>query len=222
MPVILLTKNLAAKCGLLAVLVLGWHTPGRAQPAVPPSTSASSTGAAVVSSVTWSVLSDVQKQALEPLSGTWGSLNEGQRRKWTAIAQNYPNLSADDQQKLHSRMVEWAALTPKDRALARLNFAQTKSVAKPERAANWEAYQALPPDERKNLASGAAAAPAGAALAPKPVSRDKLTPVPVTRRTPEDKKAAALPDTPLNRNTLLPQTPSDQNGAQRKATPGAQ
>ena len=188
---------------------------------MPPSTSASGTGFAVAPNATWNALSDVQKQALQPLSGTWGSLNEGQRRKWTAIAQNYPNLSADDQQKLHSRMVEWAALTPKDRALARLNFAQTKSVAKPERAANWEAYQALTPDERKNLASSAAAAPAGAALAPKPVSKDKLTPVPVTRRTPEDQKAAALPDAPLNRNTLLPQTPPEQNGVQRKATPVA-
>jgi len=219
MPVISLTRKLAAKFGLLAVLVLGWHVPARAQTAVPPNPSASSTGAAVVPNVTWNALSEVQKLALAPLSGTWNSLNEGQRRKWTAIAQSYPNLSPVDQQKLHSRMVEWAALTPKDRALARLNFAQTKSVAKPERAANWEAYQALTPDEKKNLASSAAAAPAGAALAPKPVSKDKLTPVPVTRRTPEDQKAAALPDTPLNRNTLLPQAPLEHNGGQRKATP---
>ena len=214
-----LTIKQAAKFGLLAVLVMGWHLPTRAQPAVPPSTSASSTGAAVMPSATWSALSEVQKLALAPLSGTWSSLNEGQRRKWTAIAQNYPNLSPVDQQKLHSRMVEWAALTPKDRALARLNFAQTKSVAKPDRAANWEAYQALTPDEKKNLASSAAAAPAGAALAPKPVSKDKLTPVPVTRRTPQDQKAAALPDTPLNRNTLLPQAPLEHNGGQRKAAP---
>lgn len=153
----------------------------------------------------WSSLSKVQQTALAPLSATWPTLNDGQRRKWIAIAQNHGSLAVADQERLHSRMVEWAALTPKDRELARLNFAQTKSVGKPERAANWEAYQALPQEEKKKLAASAASSPTGAAVTPKPVNREKLTQVPVTRRTPEDKKAAATPATPVNGNTLLPQ-----------------
>jgi hypothetical protein len=153
----------------------------------------------------WSSLSKVQQTALAPLSATWPTLNDGQRRKWIAVAQNYGNLATADQEKMHSRMVDWAALTPKDRELARLNFAQTKSVGKPERAANWEAYQALSPEEKKKLAANAASSPTGAAVAPKPANREKLTQVPVTRRTPEDKKAAITPATPVNSNTLLPQ-----------------
>ena len=101
-------------------------------------------------------------------------------------------------------MVEWAGLSPKDRELARLNFAQTKSVGKADRAANWEAYQALSPEDRKKLAEGAKVKPVGAAVAVKPVAADKLATVPVTRHTPESERAAAASQKPLNRNTLLP------------------
>jgi hypothetical protein len=188
-------------CGMgLVFFVLGGKANAQAlskEPAAPVAT----TG------VQWSALSKMQQTALAPLSQTWPVLSDAQRRKWIAIAQNFSGLAEVDQQKLHSRMVEWAALTPKDREVARLNFAQTKSVAKPERAANWEAYQALPDEEKKKLAASAAPQPTGAALAVKPANRDKLTQVPVTRRTPEERKALVLPKSPLNTNTLLPQKP---------------
>jgi hypothetical protein len=142
---------------------------------------------------------------LAPLAKHWDGLSEGQKRKWLAIAKTYPGLGLPDQDKLHSRMVEWAALPPRDRELARLNFAQTKSVDKADRAANWEAYQALSADERKKLADGAKGKPVGAAIAVKPVAQDKLTAVPVTRHSPDPERAAAASQKPLNRNTLLPQ-----------------
>lgn len=138
----------------------------------------------------WASLDAAQQRALGPLAQSWGTLSEGQRRKWIAIAKNYPSLSAVDQEKMHSRMVEWAALTPKDRELARLNFAQTKGVSKTDRAADWEAYQALSPEEKKKLASAAVTKPVGAAVAPKPAARDKLAAVPVTRHTPEEQRNA--------------------------------
>ncbi|NVO07526.1 MAG: hypothetical protein HXX19_17105, partial [Rhodoferax sp.] len=71
--------------------------------------------------------------------------------------------------------------------------------------ANWEAYQALSPEDRKKLADGAKGKPVGAAVAVKPVAADKLAAVPVTRHTPEPERAAAASQKPLNRNTLLPQ-----------------
>lgn len=138
----------------------------------------------------WTSLDASQQKALSPLSKSWDTLSEGQKRKWIAIAKSYPTLPAADQEKMHSRMVEWAALTPKDRELARLNFAQTKDVAKTDRAATWEAYQALSPEEKQKLASTAAGKPVGAAVAPKPVAKDKLAAVPVTRHTPEDQRNA--------------------------------
>lgn len=138
----------------------------------------------------WTSLDASQQQALAPLSKSWDTLSEGQKRKWIAVAKSYPTLPAADQEKMHSRMVEWAALTPKDRELARLNFAQTKDVAKTDRAATWEAYQALSPEEKQKLASSAAGKPVGAAVAPKPVAKDKLAAVPVTRHTPEEQRNA--------------------------------
>lgn len=221
MRLILLTQTQTTTSGLLVSLALGWCVTAHSQLAAPSNPPASNPGqiTASANSMAWSALSDVQRQALAPLSDSWSSLSEGQRRKWIAIAPSFASLTPTDQQKLHSRMVEWAGLTPKDRALARLNFAQTKSVAKPDRAANWEAYQALTDEEKKNLAASSALKPTGAALAPKPVSKDRLTPVPVTRHTPEEQKSAAAPKTPLNRNTLLPQVPSKLPDAAPKPAP---
>lgn len=171
---------------------------------VPAATPAPPAPALVLGS-TWTSLAKEQQTALAPLNKHWSGLSEGQKRKWLAVANTYPQLSAGDKEKLHSRMVEWAALSPKDREQARLNFAQTKSVGKADRAANWEAYQALSPEERKKLAEGAKAKPVGAAVAVKPVAPNKLATVPVTRHSPAAERAAAASQTPLNRSTLLPQ-----------------
>ena len=154
---------------------------------------------------TWESLDKNQKIALAPLEKSWPGLSEGQKRKWLAIVKTYASLGAQEQEKMHSRMVEWAALSPKDRELARLNFAHSKAVNQSDRAANWEAYQALSPSERQKLAEGAKVKPVGAAVAVKPVEHEKLTPVPVTRHTPEQERAAVAAQRPLNRNTLLPQ-----------------
>ncbi len=153
---------------------------------------------------TWASLGKQEKLALAPLELSWHSLSEGQKRKWVAIAKTYPALGAPEQAKLHSRMAQWATLPPKERELARLNFAQSKAVTQSERAANWEAYQALSPEERTKLAAGVKAKPTGAAVAVKPVAPDKLTAVPVTRNTPAQERAAAPVTHTLNRKTLLP------------------
>jgi hypothetical protein len=118
----------------------------------------------------WLTLAPKQKVSLSPLEKSWNALSDGQRRKWLAISESYPSLGQAEQEKLHSRMAEWAALSPKDREAARLNFAQSKTMPKSDRSANWEAYQALSPDEREKLAQGAKAKPVGAAVAVKPVA----------------------------------------------------
>ena len=74
-----------------------------------------------------------------------------------------------EQDKLHSRMTEWAALSPQQRTQARLNFAETKQLSPDDKKAKWEAYQALPPEEKRKLAAGAAKPPPTAA-AVKPVA----------------------------------------------------
>lgn len=195
---------------LLATLLVG---AAAAQSTVAPavSTTPKATPAPVLGD-TWRTLSPKQRSSLAPLEKSWNSLSEGQRRKWLAIAESYPGLGVPEQEKMHSRMVEWAALSPKDREAARLNFAQSKTIAKSDRAANWEAYQALSPEERAKLAEGAKAKPVGAAVAIKPVAPEKLTAVPVTRHTPAQERAAAVMQRPINRSTLLPQLPASAAG----------
>jgi hypothetical protein len=206
-------------CNALLLAVVAVLSPfGTFAQTVAPSGTAS-VPAQQLSSTAWLSLSAVEQAALAPLAKHWSDLSEGQKRKWLAISKTFPNMAQPEQEKLHSRMVEWAALSPKDRELARLNFAQTKSVAKSDRAANWEAYQALSPDERKKLAEDAKVKPVGAAVAVKPVAPEKLATVPVTRHTPEPERTAAAAQRPLNRVTLLPQPTASAPSATATALP---
>ena len=152
----------------------------------------------------WQDLSAVQRQSLKPLEATWGTLSDGHKRKWIALAHNYPQLAPTEQAKVHIRMAEWAALKPRAREMARLNFAEAKKVAPAERASNWEAYQALSPEEKRNLAKKTPGKPAGAAVSAKPVPSSKLTPVPVTRLSPEADRAKFTAQQAIDPNTLLP------------------
>jgi hypothetical protein len=106
---------------------------------------------------------------------------------------------------VHSRMAEWAALSPQQRTQARLNFAETKKVPLEDRKAAWEAYQSLPPEEKRRLAAGATAAkppPPPTAAAVQPVPQQKMARVP--RPKANGPRIAAAPDK-VDHNTLLPQ-----------------
>lgn len=164
--------------------------------------------------LSWSELSPAQKTALAPLAAIWPTLLSGHKGKWIALVQKYPEMADADKERLHSRMVDWAALSPKDRELARLNFAETKKLPTDSRVANWEAYQALPESKKQALLEAAPKKPVGAAVAVKPVQASKLAEVPVTRKTPEPVRAAANQRTTVDRYTLLPQNPSTKDSVQ--------
>lgn len=173
------------------LLAVGLTVPllGNAQPTQADTTKltspASSKGAVmqrpVLGKPLWSELTPQQQQALQPLAGTWGTINEAQRRKWLAVSKNYPSLSPDGQATMRGRMNEWASLSPLQRAEARLNFATTKELSgqltPQEKLAKWQTYQSLSADEKQKLAEKASVKPAGAALAIKPVASQKLAPV---------------------------------------------
>lgn len=143
---------------------------------------ASAPKAAVATGSGWRKLTPSQRQALQPLASTWDALSPGQQRKWLEISRNYPSMGAVEQAKMHERMAEWVALSPKERAQARLNFGKTTEIAKElspsEKMARWQAYQALPPEERQKLTDSAKTRPLGAAPALKPVPAEKLAVVP--------------------------------------------
>jgi hypothetical protein len=146
----------------------------------------------VVAGSDWADLTPAQQAALQPLGPTWGSMSTGQRRKWLALSQNFQHLSPAERSTLHGRMTEWANLSPVQRSQARLNFAQTKQLSTDQKKAEWQAYQALPLEQKQRLAVGGQTLPSGAAPAAQPVEAHKLASVPVTRsEAPATAKAPA-------------------------------
>jgi hypothetical protein len=176
--------------------------PGAVRPVLPGS--AAKLAAKQRTKPLWVELTPAQQQALVPLAPKWDTLSEGQKRKWLALSQNFPKMSGAEQDKLHSRMTEWVALSPQQRTTARLNFGQTQQLSADDKKAKWEAYQALPPEEKKKLAAKAAKPPATAA-AVKPVPTDKLAvaPKPVRKHAAPAPKVAAGPPT-VERPALAP------------------
>ena len=160
----------------------------------------------------WSELTQPQQQALAPLAPKWDTVSETQKRKWLALSRNFPKMSGDEQGKLHSRMAEWVALSPQQRTEARLNFGETRQLAPDDKKAKWEAYQALPPEQKDKLAAGAAKPPAtAAALRPVPAAKLAVVPQPTpsnpqsTQNAQSKNARITVPPNQVDHNTLLPQ-----------------
>ena len=126
---------------------------------------------------TWRELSPAQQQALNPLATHWDRLSEERKRKWLVISKNFSSLSPAEQVKLHRRMHEWIALSQQQRIQARQNFSEIKKLSPEQKAAEWEAYQALSAEERRKLATQAPPKPTGLAVG-RPGAQPKLTSVP--------------------------------------------
>lgn len=159
----------------------------------------------------WSDLDAAQQQALYPLRDSWADLSDIQRRKWIAIVKNFPKLKPEDQAKLQERMSAWAALAPQERERARENFANSKLTKPTNKADSWEAYRALPQEERDKLASQATKKRPGAAKTPKPPPPAPLGETTLVPRTPptaderSDLRNLITPDTLLPRARQQPQ-----------------
>ena len=124
----------------------------------------SSVLAAASDGAAWSALTASQKQVLAPLQKDWPSLDAQRRQKWLEVASRFGGLPAEEQERVKERMVEWARMTPGQRARARLVFQEARQLPADERQARWEAYRSLSPEARQALAQRAvpAARPASA------------------------------------------------------------
>jgi hypothetical protein len=117
-------------------------------------------------SASWASLTPAQRATLAPLQRDWDSIDYGRQRKWLEIATRFPGLSADEQQRVQQRMNEWARMTPEERGRARVQFQETRQLSPQERQASWEAYQALPAEQKRELAQRAVPAAAVRPSAP--------------------------------------------------------
>lgn len=120
----------------------------------------------------WSELSAAQQHLLRDLEPVWNGMPAAKKRSWLTIANRIPKLEPSEREKVEARIREWARLTPEQRQLARNNFRLVKSRAKEERAASWEQYQQMTPEQQavlrangwtSNTAARHAGAPTGLA-----------------------------------------------------------
>ncbi len=163
-----------ALCGLAsAVASHGLH----AQPQI--AGKAAPTPAAIISPapqagmIEWSSLSARQREALQPLANDWQFLERSSQDKWLALANRFPAMNAEERIRVQARMTQWARMSAAERGKARLRFQRAKQISPQEKQAQWNAYQSLPEEQRRQLAEKALAKQHAAAA-----SRDK-------KRTPE-------------------------------------
>ncbi len=114
-------------------------------------------GAHAAGGVAWSTLTPAQREVLAPLQGSWASIDAPRQEKWLEVARRFPSLPPAERQRIQQRMAEWARLTPAERGRARVQFLEAQQIRPEDRQARWEAYRALPPEEREALARKAQA-----------------------------------------------------------------
>ena len=168
----------------------------------------------------WADLGAAQKDALRPLEREWPNIDAERKQKWLAIAAKFSLMSPEERARVQARMTEWARLSPKERGVARQQFQAAKRVAPQERPALWEAYQALPTEQKRSLAERAAA-PSGTAArrAPRaatlerpaqtaPQGKSNIVPNPAHAAPPIPVAAATVQAQPGATTTSMTKRPS--------------
>lgn len=113
---------------------------------------------------TWASLTPTQQAALQPLQRDWATIDAPRKQKWLELVGRFPTMPEAERQRVQERMADWARMSPAERGQARLQFQETRQFSPQDRQARWEAYKALPDDERRALAQKAK--PAQKPLAP--------------------------------------------------------
>jgi hypothetical protein len=145
---------------------------------------------------TWEGLKPAQQKILAPLESDWNYMLPDSRRKWIQVANIYPKMSLQDQERLQSRMSSWSNLSQKERRIARENYLSSLKFPAEKKAEAWTAYQKLTDEQKKKLAESEAKKKPTAANAPTlqqhPISsKATLPPAASTSSTPSTAPAAA-------------------------------
>ena len=207
----------AALAALLGATALSGPTPLRAQPARP--------AVPAEEGVRWQDLSAPQRATLKPLESDWSHIDASRKQKWVEIAARYPSMPAAEQERVAARMNEWAKLSPAERGQARLNFQEARQLTPQERQVRWEAYQALPPEQRRELATRQSPPPRAATSRDGSQPKSNLVPNPAYAAPPQPVAPTvvqALPGATTSLISTRPAPPSHQQTGMPKisASPG--
>jgi len=192
---------------------------------------AASAPAAREEGVRWHALTPAQREALAPLERDWPGIDAPRKQKWVALAARFNTLSPEERARINARMVEWTKLTPAERGQARLRFEEARQLPVPDRSEAWKAYQALPPEQRQQLAARAAtaaSAPRDAASKPGKAGRDSkeakfnVVPNPALAQPPRPVAPTLVQAAPGATTTVITRRPAppphQQSGMPKIAT----
>jgi hypothetical protein len=149
---------LVAVC--VALPVISVQSQSVAQPAAPASRPTAEHGPR------FSDLNADQRVALMPLEKDWARIDADSKQKWLKIAGRFAAMPIDERMRIQTRMSEWAGMSPEQRGRVRLQFQEATQASPRDRQAHWEAYQALTPEQKRQLATRAASAPLAAGVKP--------------------------------------------------------
>ncbi len=130
----------------------------------------------------WVELTAPQRAVLAPLKEDWQELDTLRRSKWVKVANAYPKMKTEQQQRLQAQMKEWAMLTAEQRRAAREKYLAIKKLPAAKRndiKSQWQEYQqslAAAPDP----ASPDPAATTPTETTPAPATPTETTPAPAT------------------------------------------
>ena len=74
--------------------------------------------------------------------------------RWLQLAERYPQMPEEKQQRVQRRMRDWASLTPQQREEARERYRRLRDLPPDEREKlmeRWREYQNLPEHRRQEL-----------------------------------------------------------------------
>ena len=171
----------------------------------------------------WRDLKPPQQAALKPLERDWPGMDGPQKQKWLQLAVRFPKMSTPEQERVQARMADWAKLTPQERGQARLNFEEARQFPGQDRQARWDAYQALPAEQKRQLAARAAPAPAAVAAPVVAVDPARKSGTADGRPDRPDKAArdAALAKSNIVPNPAFANRPRPVSPTLVRASPGA-
>lgn len=150
----------------------------------------------------WLTLTPQQKLTLAPLATEWDKMDEIHKKKWLEIANKYTSMKPDEQVRVQERMQAWVKLTPEQRMQARENFARTKQIKPEQKSAQWQEYQQLSDEQKKQLAGEANKKKSITNLPPesqrnvKPLAPIKTGPKPLPAPTLSQQTTLAIPVAP--------------------------
>ena len=176
----------------------------------------------------WDEMPAQQRNVLAPLRGDWSSISPAQQQKWAEIARRFPALPPEERSRVQQRLSGWSRLSPQERGFARFNFQEARQLSPQERQQQWDAYRALPADQRRALAeragqpviSGASTGPREAPANVKSSVVRSPAPTPAQSVSPSVVKRGAGVSTDLVSKPALPPMHQQAGLPKVAATPG--